>query len=66
MMARPIGDVVASIALRAQRLALLSEFIATLPADADRKRVIMALYEARIVGSDSCELLIEQYGLMSA
>lgn len=66
MMARPIGEIVQNIALRAMRLSLISEFISTLPTAAERKRVVMALYEARIISSDTTELLMEQYGLEAA
>lgn len=65
-MARSIGDVVADVVTRAHRVALLSEFIETLPRDIDRKRVVMSLYEARIISADTTDLLFEKFGLMSA
>lgn len=65
-MARPIGEVVNRIAMRAHRLALLGEFIDTLSNDQERKRVVMALYEAKIIAPETAELLIEHFGVEAA
>lgn len=65
-MARPIGESVNRVVMRAHRLSLLSAFIDTLPSDQERKRVVMALYEAKIISAPTTELLIEHFGVEAA
>lgn len=66
MSARPIDHFIPEILLRAKRLAILAQFIETLPEPSTRKQAIMRLYEADIISSESAEALIETYGLEAA
>lgn len=63
MSAIPIGDIANRIVLRAQRTAILGEFIGTIPDGEEKIRVIMALCECRVITNQTAELLIESFCL---
>ena len=65
-MARPIGDIIPGILLRARRLAIIGELARTYGDPEDRKGLIMDLYEHGVITSESAELLIENLGLEAA
>lgn len=54
------------MALRAQRVAILATFFETIDDRTERKRIIMAMYEARLLSPAATETLIEFFGLEAA
>jgi hypothetical protein len=57
---------VAILRVRAKRLLLLRELVETFDDPAERKRVVMRLWEAKLVSNDSTRLLIEHFSLEEA
>ena len=66
MSARPIGEIIPEVLDRAARISLLCEFINAFPCPSERKLIIMRLYEAQIIRSETAELLIDHFGLEAA
>lgn len=65
-MARPIGDILPGVLLRARRLSIIADLIKTYGSPEDRKGMIMELYERGIITGESAEMLIENFGLEAA
>ena len=65
-MARPIGDIIPGVLLRARRLSIIAELIKTYGCPEDRKEMIMELHRRGIITDESAEMLIENFGLEAA
>lgn len=65
-MARAIGEVIPEVLERARRISIIGEFISAFPDPADRKTIVMRLYQAEIITNQTAELLIETFGLEAA
>ena len=66
MMARAIGEVIPEVLERAIRISIIGELIASFEDPEDRKSIVMRLYQAEIITSQTAELLIETFGLETA
>ena len=64
--ARRIGELLPNIIERAQRIAILAQFVDSLHTDFDRKQCITRLYEGGLVKAETAQLLIEHFRLEAA
>lgn len=60
------ADSLSEIVNRAKRLAIVAELVASFEDDAERKSMVMALYEGGIITEQSADLFIESFGLEAA
>lgn len=65
-MARPIGEIIAPIVARAEKLQAFQSVLNALPTPAERKIAIMDAHCFRLIDMNDTRLLIEAYQLETA
>lgn len=61
-----MSDALPDIISRAKRLAIVAELVASFDNDAERKSMVMMLFEGGIISEQSADLFIENFGLEAA